>query len=106
MRISDWSSDVALPIWAGGRLHVFGLYAHVGRGHGGGTRLDCIGADHFCHMAAGARTDRCLPVWRDHYSYLSYAGAGGADSIATAVHAALSCNNTGDRKSTRLNSSH
>src|SRR5690606_29723731 len=79
----------------GRRLHVAGLHAHVGGGHGGWTRLDCPGPDDLCHLAAGACVDRGLFIWWNHHSYLSYASPRRADSLTIIIHAAVSRDDSG-----------
>ena len=73
----------------GGRLHLGGLHAAVGRGHGRRQGLDRAGAHHLRHVAAVARAAGRLPVRRRHDAAVPPAGRGRGHLQPVAHDAAL-----------------
>ena len=72
-------------------LHLHHLHPAVGGGNDRGQGLDCTGLDHFCHLASGTRSARCLFVWWCHHAAISFAGHGGGHPQPIFEYAALPC---------------
>jgi ABC-type uncharacterized transport system permease subunit len=72
-----------------GCLYLDRLHAAVGRGHGVGQGLDCVGAHHLCHLAPGTGIAWCLSVWWGDHAAVPFARHRRRGAQPVSEHAAL-----------------